>query len=53
MYDPQNLKISVEMGKKIIISGQWNYMGEVSRLPIASPRPIPMETSFYLFYFLF
>ena len=25
-------------------SGQWNYMGEVSRLPIASPRLRPMET---------
>ena len=25
-------------------SGQWNVMGEVSRLPVASPGPRPMET---------
>ena len=29
-------------------SGQWNYMGEVSRLLIASPRQGLMQT-FFLF----
>ena len=31
-------------------SGQWNYMGEVSRLLIASPRPRLMETFFLILF---
>ena len=30
--------------------GQWNYMGEVSRLLIASPGPRPMETFFLILF---
>ena len=30
-------------------SGQWNYMGEVSRLLVASPRPRLMEMFFLIF----
>ena len=36
--------------KLISKSGQWNYMGEVSRLLIASPRPRPMETFFLILF---
>ena len=42
MYKLQNLKL-VTNGKQIINSGQQNYMDEVSRLLIASPRLRPME----------
>ena len=31
-------------------SGQWNYMGEVSRLLVASPRPRLMETFFFILF---
>ena len=36
--------VSVARMAVINSSGQWNYMGEVSRLLIASPGPRPMET---------
>ena len=48
-HNPQNLKLAPEW-QVINNFGQWNYMGEVSRLLLASPRPRPMET-FFLFYF--
>ena len=45
LHDPQNLKLEPEW-QVVNSSGQWNLMGEVSRLLVASPGLRLMETFF-------
>ena len=47
IFGLKNCGVVAELGiYSKIASGHWNYMGVVSRLPIASPRHRPMETCY-------
>ena len=52
LHGPQNIHYVWAKMAVINSSGQWNYMGEVSRLLIASPRQGLMETFFFVCFFL-